>query len=455
MSLGRLTYDSALSNAMAQPQSIASTTNGMLGYRSFVQEVKSARDSLSSGKAVEEGLIHRLLNGAAYEALANNVDKSFRAKYGMFFSGKSISDIVAEKILPFIASGKTLGDPACGAGDLVISAYAKLFDLHGVNIEFAHQVGSRVFCADLHEELVVAAAERLKLLIASRLPKCETQIEPELPNFQRMNYLERTGFLREVDCVVMNPPFVEMDTPIGCSWTSGKVQQAAVFFAETLRQGKAHQEIVAILPDVLRSGSRYRKWRELISRCADIRSINVYGRFDSKTDVDVFILHVTKKYEVADKGEAWGAELSENLSKCHRLEDEYEVSVGALVPHRHLNKGGWCLYLEVANAPKNGETFVTKKRRFNGRLHQGPFVVLRRTSSPSDGQRAVPTVITNKELIAVENHLIVVRPKNGETSACKAIAQHLRGSLVTDWLNTEIRCRHLTTAAVKKIPSGG
>jgi hypothetical protein len=52
----------------------------------------------------------------------------------------------------------------------------------------------------------------------------------------------------------------------------------------------------------------------------------------------------------------------------------------------------------------------------------------------------------------VENHLIVLRPKDGTIGACREVLGILKDERTTRWLNERIRCRHLTVAALDELP---
>lgn len=58
-------------------------------------------------------------------------------------------------------------------------------------------------------------------------------------------------------------------------------------------------------------------------------------------------------------------------------------------------------------------------RAFDGKVIQPPCILIKRTSSPSDKFRAAATLVNLKQPIAVENHLIVVTPKDGKLKSCK------------------------------------
>lgn len=431
-----------------------------VGYLDFRDEIFNARKKAASDEGIDSNVAHHLLNGGAYEALESTVSRSFRSEFGIFFSGSEISTLVAECVREKIVDGASIADPACGAGDLLIAClmHANLQkDLKSTLDAW----GSRVVGLDLHEELAAVAKERLTLLATVRAANqklfIETPATIDAKSFSLINsgnYIFQSDVTAKSDCVVMNPPFLEVDALKDCSWSSGKVQLAAIFTEKVIRAGKIGQTIVAVLPDVLRSGTRYEKWRNFVSRHVEIISVNIFGRFDKKTDVDVFILHAKKRLSPTDLPIGWGreAKVLDDLAVGWRLKDRFDISVGSVVPHRHKDKGNWQLYIDVANTPKNSELIVVKKRRFTGRLHRGPFVVVRRTSSPSDAQRIIPTIILNCEEIAVENHLIVLIPKDKSIESCQELAKILTAEYVQAWLNQEIRCRHLTTTVIKEIP---
>jgi hypothetical protein len=91
-------------------------------------------------------------------------------------------------------------------------------------------------------------------------------------------------------------------------------------------------------------------------------------------------------------------------------------------------------------------------RRFSGRCVEPPFVAVRRTSRPGEPTRARPAVVTGAEPVAVDNHLLVVRPHDGALDACHELAAWLRKPESTNWLDEHYRCRHLTVGALKSLP---
>jgi hypothetical protein len=123
------------------------------------------------------------------------------------------------------------------------------------------------------------------------------------------------------------------------------------------------------------------------------------------------------------------------------------------VPHRHQRKGPWHPFACAKSVPAWALGYVpTSNRRFKGTTFAPPFVVVRRTSSPSDKQRAVGAIVLGEETVAVENHLIVLTPKDGRIETCVELLALLSRRETSDHLNREIRCRHLTTSSVMAIP---
>jgi hypothetical protein len=55
----------------------------------------------------------------------------------------------------------------------------------------------------------------------------------------------------------------------------------------------------------------------------------------------------------------------------------------------------------------------------------------------------------------IENHMIVVKPKDGKVKTCKMLMKILQCQQTNDFLNNRIRLRHLTVGVVKDIPVNG
>jgi len=110
-------------------------------------------------------------------------------------------------------------------------------------------------------------------------------------------------------------------------------------------------------------------------------------------------------------------------------------------------------YLSAKDFPAWGTILsIERHRRFSGRLHWGPMVVVPRTSRPGEPHRARAAAVTDSRGIAVENHLLVLRPRRGGVSECRRLLSLLQSRDVSDWLDRVIRCRHLTVGAMASIP---
>lgn len=426
-------------------------------YAFFRSQVRFALDETVRNAALNESALHHL-NGGASKALDQYIGRFTRSEFGIFFSGQTLARSVAALVKDRVVKGATIGDPTCGAGDLLLACLSEIEPEATLNATLSRW-SNLVFGADIHYELAEAARERLSLLAAAR--QCDRKDSLEyvrthhnsFPNIITADYLRMPDIMSQIDCIVMNPPYGEMNTPSDVTWSSGKVQKAAVFTAKVVEVAKHGQDIVAVLPDVLRSGTRYERWRSHIASLADVRNIQIFGKFDATTDVDVFILHVHKKQnQVVPLVHSWIVE-SDQIAPAKRVSDLFDVSIGAVVPHRHRG-GPWCSYLNVTNSPPYEEISSFAKRRFSGTLHKGPFVALRRTSNPNDTIRLVATIVNTEGYVAVENHLIVLQPKDGTVKACRMLLDVLKQPETAAWINNAIRCRHLTKRVVLSLPIG-
>ena len=92
--------------------------------------------------------------------------------------------------------------------------------------------------------------------------------------------------------IVVNPPFSYGVADERCAWASGRVSQAASFMDVCLRNATKGTHILAILPDVLRTGTRYEKWRKMIAEKARVNNVQIAGQFDELTEISVFLLEL-------------------------------------------------------------------------------------------------------------------------------------------------------------------
>lgn len=89
---------------------------------------------------------------------------------------------------------------------------------------------------------------------------------------------------------------------------------------------------------------------------------------------------------------------------------------------------------------------------FRGRTFSPPFVTIRRTSRPEQKRRADGVLVVGDRPVAVENHLLVVLPKNGSRSSCEELIGVLADARTGDCLDRRIRTRHLTVSAISDLP---
>jgi hypothetical protein len=82
-------------------------------------------------------------------------------------------------------------------------------------------------------------------------------------------------------------------------------------------------------------------------------------------------------------------------------------------------------------------------------------VVVRRTTRPDRQNRIVGTLITGDKPVAVENHLIVLQPRDGSENLCRKLQESLSAKETVRWLDERIRCRHFTVTALRELPWWG
>ena len=426
----------------------------MKQYQPYVDSLQRVLASAMTGStAAQHAQIDAALDGQALMELRRLVPIAKLRGSGAFFTGSTLAKHAAGYLTGILGPNDVVVDPACGAGDLLIACANHL----PIQSSLKATLRSWEKCLigrDLHPEFVSATRLRLALLAVRRTQRRMRTIPKTDELFSSVDLgcgLAAADVLGRCSAIILNPPFTLIDAPVGTTWGAGKVNSAAVFVERCVADAQPGTKLVAILPDVLRSGSRYGKWRALIGSRTRNRRIVLLDQFDAYADVHVFILvaDVTAPRKQNNCGQ-W--EAFQQLGSA-TLEDKFDVSVGPVVDYRDPHCGPWHPYL-VARALPAWEVVreLPRNRRFKGRVFVPPFVVVRRTSRPEDPQRAVGTIVAGKRPVAVENHLLVLRPKNGRMRECKELLQLLRSPPTTNWLNRRIRCRHLTVAAVRDLP---
>ena len=368
---------------------------------------------------------------------------------GTFFTGTKLAKRVL-KGAGFLGHGLCF-DPACGTGDLLL-AVADTLPLQQTFEETMEAWGEILAGCDVHKEFVNAAKIRICLLGIKRglpLPEKRLDLRTILPNIIQADGMRHEA-VSPPQNIVMNPPYSWVTAPSECSWCEGSVSSAALFVDRWLDLVARGGRLIAILPDVLRTGSNYRAWRESMLKRAAVEKLSVVGRFDPGVDVDVFSACFLRQDTTRMISNSW--KWYKNKARS-TVGDHFEISVGNIVPHRDPKEGFVRAFLHARGAPRWEEIRRIADRIPTSRaIFKPPFVVIRRTSSPSDSARAIGTLVSGIRGVAVENHLFVLTPRQGTKKECHELLRVLKSPSTSVWLNQRIRCRHLTVDAVKNIP---
>lgn len=417
----------------------------MKDYKPFVEDLKSLVKAFPENKDTDwQEKALRSINGLASSTLRNLVSLDERRNSGAFFTNTDLGLKVLKSYNLTFGKKVCFYDPACGAGNLLIST-KNLYSDHllkkKTQLEF---VGT-----DIHKEFVDAAQLRLAIcdLIRNNNPASYKYFKSILVK----DGLRHNSFYDRATHIVTNPPFNQIDsTGMDIKWASGKVSAAALFIDAIIRNVKPGTDIIAILPDVLRSGSRYEKWRNYVNQECDIYGIKLLGQFDNYADVDVFSILLRKKKQTSTKTKNCWNQITSSSAK---ISDKFNVSVGSVVDNRDKHAGPKRPYL--ISKGMEGWTELTQTsltRQHEGKAISSPFVVIKRTSRHGDNHRAIGILINIPEPVYVDNHLIVLKPTRGGISACKNLMKLLKSKSVDYWIDSQIRCRHLTVKVVSNIP---
>ena len=430
----------------------------MQSFEEYVSELEGAAQAALNGN---ESVLRRIdvtaaLNGAVGAALRERVELSLLQEKGAFFTGTTLRNQLVEPLLQSDWTNCSVCDPACGAGDLLLSFAEHLPtapDLEVTLAEWSH----RIHGFDIDPVFVRAARARLVLAAYSRGARSSGTeslgLDKVLPHLTVRDSIAGQELLPSTTHIALNPPFIQVVAPDDCSWSKGKVSAAALLLDRCLRDAPVGGRICAILPDVLRSGSRYADWRKAVESRATIARIEVYGPFDQHADVDVFVLDLSIRAQPAPSRPNEDPRWRAATVAVRTLGDLCDVSTGAVVPHRHASIGKEFRYLHSRNAtPWATVADISDRRRFSGTVVTPPMVVIRRTSSPSDRQRPIGTIVLGMQPVAIENHLLILKPKDDDIATCRAVLELLQSSATRHWLNQRIRTRHLTVAAIREIP---
>jgi hypothetical protein len=392
------------------------------------------------------------LNGQASLELRKVIPLKKRRRFGAFFTG---SDLAARLIsrCTKLDRNSVIHDPSVGMGDLLLAA-AKKLPLERTLSATLKRWGRQLTGTDIHPEFVEGAKTRLVILAQQRHGLKSlgiTSITRVFPGISVADGLTQHQEFARATHLALNPPFGLTKASAKCKWAGGHITAAANFIITALEHAKPGAELVAILPDVLRSGSFTEQWRIWVEKLAVVKRVEPYGIFDESADVDVFILRLKRRAKNSTaKSVPW---TSAPARTGTTIADHFEVHVGRVVPHRDPEKGKWHPYIHARSVPTWEIMREFKQsRRHQGKVYKPPFVVIRRTSRPGHPYRAAATVIAGKKSVAVENHLIVCEPKAKTLRMCKKLMVQLQTQAVNTFLDDRIRCRHLTVGAVAAVP---
>jgi SAM-dependent methyltransferase len=427
----------------------------MKGFEPYLDFLESLVNQSATSARTEDLLakVDASLDGQPAAELRRLVPLVDIRESGAFFTGSELSRAALEPLTGTLDDSSVILDPACGAGDLLIACARRL----SKGKEDAHTLdrwGTQLIGRDLHPQFIRATKLRLALAAMREGALHSDQDVPDiyarLPGIEQRSGLTDSEAIERATHIVVNPPFTQVDAPAQCGWASGKVNSAALFLEACVAHARPGTRIVAILPDVLRSGSRYRRWRRMITERSLITRLELYGQFDKWADVDVFVVELEMAEGDGCSISRWGQPIASGTA---RIKDYCNVSVGPVVNYRDPHRGPWRPFIQSRDLSAwQSLERVSARRRFEGRVLKPPFVVVRRTSRVGDRHRAIGTIIGGDELVAVENHLLVLMPKDRTIETCRRVLSRLNNAETTHWLDQRIRCRHLTVSSIEELP---
>ncbi len=280
---------------MKKDQSIAAFSE----YSNEIQYILNS--AIHKNSAIPRSHVKSILNGKTTSELKRLVSLKYRKDNGIFFTGPQLSKKVANKLKHILTDGTMVIDPACGAGNLLLFCLDHL-PKKDTLIETLEYWSKIIYGYDLYEEFIITAKLRFILHAMRFFPNDkipDIELKKYFYNIKVKDSLATNKLNNKQACVVVNPPFGYTKSIKKCSWASGQIQVAGIFMEKIINNAPEGQHIVSILPDVLKSGSRYKKWRDFISNNVSYLDIETCGRFDNETDVDVFILHIIKSLSPA------------------------------------------------------------------------------------------------------------------------------------------------------------
>jgi hypothetical protein len=394
-----------------------------------------------------------MLNGQVSKVFRSTVPLDNRREHGIFFTNEKLAQTVTHKFISDFNRKSLIADPACGTGDLLIACANKL-PVSSTLKKTLHIWGNHLLGFDIFPEFIRASKARLILLAKFRTNSLNSRIEDiddYFPLIKVQDFLKDSSGIEKASHIILNPPYNKTSAPDDCLWANKNTSAASLFMDICISKVASNAKIRAILPDVLRAGSSYLKWREHIESLSKKMDVTIYGQFDEWTDIDVFTLRLQKAiYKKKPSNNKWTISTdSDNI-----LGSYFDVYVGPVVPHRDPKKGPKWAYIHAKTVGMWKEMErISESRKYNGTVFTPPFVVVRRTSRPGN-ERAIGTIIKGKRRVAIENHLVVLLPQKKTLGECRNLLKILKSPKTDEWLNQRMRCRHLTVEAMKELPYG-
>lgn len=427
------------------------TMNGEIPLAAYAHALLRPSGHTLSDDLIASTDINSHADGMATAMVYDVLSLSDRRQHGIFFSGAAWAKTLVSQL--DVLRWKRFLDPSVGTGDLLIEICLQLPLESSVSLTLSAW-SKRLAAIDLRESFLHIAWARIQSLAHTRHAELSGKSEEFTPfplptSFRVGDALKIPLELHEGDCVIMNPPYQRVIAPDSSFVGAGKRSAAAFHIEHVLNNAKMGVGIVALIPDVLRSGTSYRRFRSELSLRLEIIDFKSFGSFGSAADVDVAVLVGTTDLNPS----RINVSKTTDQSSVKLVGDKFAVKVGPVVPHRTLKNGIEYGYLTAKNCTAWEEVSQPCQfENFNARLESGPFIIVRRTSSPSDKKRARATLITYKHELLVENHLLILKPNSGSIKECRALMRLLEDPRTDQWLNNHIRCRHLTVSALSKLP---
>ncbi len=424
-------------------------------FKPYVRHLAGLLNGAKEGGPSERAELVAALDGQPSRELRKYYTLDALRNTGTYFTGSSLANRLVSSLKAVIPNAVQVVDPACGAGDLLI-ACARHLPLKADLTKTLADWGRRLAGFDVNSAFVEATRYRLALLAIERrgdrlgeLPG-KVRLAELLPQIQSRSGMGPWSLPAEPTLIVVNPPFSYGVATKGCAWATGRISKAASFMDRCLQNASEGTRLLAILPDVLRTGTRYERWRRMVEQRARIHTVEIVGQFDDQTDISVFVLDLEVCAQVVNQQADW-ARPSQSGSRT--VKDVFDVRVGSVVPFRLDGTGSWVPYAHSEELPPWETVRVLKQNiRFKGTTYSAPFVAIRRTSKADYQVRCVGTLVTGHKPTAVENHFLVALPRDKKVGTCKKLLELLRQDSTSNWMNERIRCRHLTVGSVGDLP---